>query len=159
VGRRIKHERERLVNTLFDESKPSAYPVERSVVTAARALHLDLQLPPRFFGHELAGAQLGTGCGYPYPHDAMPEVLAASRLILFFPLLTTKSESTLLASAERICSTSKLYMLKNLPFVAPLDLGDVRSAAAGTSFLRLKNREKTDVSALICASNALGMRP
>ena len=51
-------------------------------------------------------------------------------------------------------------MLRNLPFVAPLAaLGDATSAAAGTSILRPKSLENTDVSALICASNALGTKP
>jgi hypothetical protein len=50
-------------------------------------------------------------------------------------------------------------MFKNLPLFALLDFGDVRSAPADMSFLRLKNQEKTDDSDFICASNGLGIRP
>ena len=50
-------------------------------------------------------------------------------------------------------------MFKNLPLFALLDFGDVRSAPADKSFLRLNNLEKTDDSDFICASKGLGIRP
>jgi hypothetical protein len=59
-------------------------------------------------------------------------------------------------SNETLCER---YMLKKLPLLALLDLGDARSATAALSFLRLKILEKTEDSDLICASNALGIRP
>ena len=51
------------------------------------------------------------------------------------------------------------YMFKNLLLFALLAFGDIRSALADDSFLRLKNLEKTEVSDFICASNGLAIRP
>ena len=144
--------------TLLDKSQPGAGSIKWRIVTATCAFKLYLKLPLFILGHELAGAQLSTGTGDPQPHDAMPQVFAATRCIFFLALVIAKP-AQIKMSAEQKCITMRFYMLKNFPLLALLALGDVRSAAGGISFLRLKILENTVVSDLICASNALGIRP
>ena len=135
--------------TLLDKSQPGAGSIKWRIVTATCAFKLYLKLPLFILGHELAGAQLSTGTGDPQPHDAMPQVFAATRCILFLALVAAEPAQIKKISAVQKSITMRFYLLKKFPLLALLAFVVVSSAAGGLSFLRLKSLENTVVSDLI----------